>query len=75
MQLLIVEDSAAGSADNGVLVDDISAPIEDGRSPAFTLALIDPSVDIVEAGIGTAAVSVRRFGGSTGGVWPWTVAR
>jgi hypothetical protein len=55
-------------AADGVFIDDISAPIEDGRSPAFTLAVIDPAVDIVEAGTGTAAVSVRRFGGSTGGV-------
>lgn len=52
----------------GVFLDDISAPIEDGRSPAFTLAVIDPAVDIVEAGKGTATVGVRRFGGSTGGV-------
>jgi hypothetical protein len=52
----------------GVFLDDISAPIEDGRSPAFTLAVIDPAVEVVEAGTGTATVGVRRFGGSTGGV-------
>ncbi len=53
---------------NGVFLDDISAPIEDGRSPAFTLAVIDPVAEVFESGTGTATVGVRRFGGSTGGV-------
>jgi hypothetical protein len=53
---------------NGVFIDDISAPIEDGRSPAYTLAVIDPAVEVFESGTGTATVGVRRFGGSTGGV-------
>lgn len=66
--LSIVERDSEATDSHGVFVDDISAPIEDGRSPAFTLAVIDPAVEIVEAGTGTATVGVRRFGGSTGGV-------
>lgn len=53
---------------HGVFIDDISAPIEDGRSPAFTLAVIDPAVEVFESGTGTATVGARRFGGSVGGV-------
>ena len=52
----------------GVYVDDISAPIEGIRTAVFTLALTEPTAEIVEAGVGTVPVSVRRFGGSTGGV-------
>ena len=52
----------------GVFVDDISAPIEGVRTAAFTLALTQPTAEIVEAGVGSVPVSVRRFGGSTGGV-------
>lgn len=52
-----------------VFMDDVSAPIEDiPPPPKFSLALQQPSVEIVEGSTVSVPVSVRRYNGSAGPV-------
>ncbi len=52
-----------------VFLDDIDATKDDTPpAPVFALALLNPSVSAYEGAVATAALSVRRFNGSTGAV-------
>lgn len=57
------------SAHPTVLLDDLAATVDDSPPPPkFALALSTPSIEVVEGSTGEAAVSVRRYNGSTGPV-------
>jgi len=57
------------TATNPVLLDDISAPLDDiPPPPAFSLALGTPSASIFEGSTLAVPLSIRRFNGSAGPV-------
>ena len=52
-----------------VYLDDIRAPVDDQLPPReFALALVTPTISVVEGSTADATVAVRRYNGSTGPV-------